>query len=304
MFPDQQQQLHRILLDDDDDDDAKSTWFRVIFTGYFHTIPGLVMIFGGSIYLLVTLVRARRLQPGGPSFCDLHVPEKNYKFLKVLSRVIVTLIILMMIRQVSFDCLLSDEHTTIDCFMIQMGHVEMYLLYACTGVVVLLECTGRVPMDSWRCSAVLCFLLNYMLLVGHAESKTMKTNKLTHELWALIEFIHAIIMSYSIYNTSNIMAYVASWTMFILKGSWIITAGVQIDSDVMSLENIRPMFILQTIVIALSVTFIGAFFGNIHYKYDNNNNNTTTDAKEYEQLKGLPYHDDDDNTHLGGDMTM
>jgi len=291
-----------------------ATFFQIMFgeNQLFHNIPGLLFIAGGLVYLFVTLHRERR-RSLSESFCSI---EKNYVFLTIFSKIILVLIFLSVFHQL-FHCfnintvqeeessakeeeeygLTEDDGDAIEfttrgsCFLNEVGHIVMYSLYACIGGTVLLESIGKLSVDSWRCAAIFCFLANYILLEGHAQSKKLKEDQLTHHLWSQIELYQAVVMAYSVKNTSCVVSYVASLTMFVIKGLWIITTGTQLSTNFMSLENIRPMFVFQTTAIAMTATLVGAFFGKKSSNsrhYNNNNNNvtdtTTTTTKDYEQL--------------------
>lgn len=164
----------------------------------------------------------------------------------------------------------------------------MYSSYASVCVVAMIEASGRLPADSWRCAGVLCALLNCFLMSGHAAMKPTPEDVLTHKIWGDIELYHAIISSYSIYNTNNLPSYVAMWLMLIVKGVWIFLAGYQLEFHVMNMETIRPLFVLLVLSATGATTLVGTFFGNIHFESELERRNRPA-TEDYNHLLKSPH---------------
>jgi len=271
-------------------------WLTKLFYAgiLYHTIPGVAFMLGGSAYLFLLLIRARALRLG-QSFCATYIPERDYQMIRIVSTWTLVGILFLAVRQVTGPCF-DPGNTSFFCFLNQPGHVSMYGSYASIAIVALLECSGRVPADSWRCAVVLCSLMNSFLMTGHAPMKPTPEDQLTHSLWGDLELYHAMITLYSIYDTSNLPAYLATFIMLIVKGFWITMAGIQLQTHVMIMENIRPTLVLLILFVTGATTLVGAFYGNVHYQHDLS---IRSDASHYfKEQKSLSSNDDGVYKHL------
>lgn len=292
-------------------DDSSSGGVNMFWVSPNHTIPGVLFALWGLFVLLFSLYWARKLNPG-QSFCELHVPERNYKLMNKLSLAAFTVFLIVLFRLPIYHCTISISGDYLQCFFHNWEHTAMYSSYGLICLVALLECKGRLPIDSARRALSLCHFLNYIIVNDHAMMKPKAIDRDTHELWAQVELVSSIVVAYSVYNPFDIFSYLSIWGMFVLKGIWVVTTGIQLEMDILAQMDVGavPLFVSEVVLVAVSIAVIAAFFGNVNYQYDlaarlqqlphhhhlvgnssSNDNNTsrrnkaTTDALDYECVK-------------------
>jgi len=89
--------------------------------------------------------------------------------------------------------------------------------------------------------------------------------------------------------------------MLVVKGFWITFAGIQLQTHVLAMEDIRPTLVLLILFVTGATTLVGASYGNVHFQNDvshhfnDQKSRSSNDDGVYKHLKS---HLDDE----GGDV--
>jgi len=268
-----------------------------------HAIPGAICAFVGFFQLLLSLKRARALRQDGQqqqqSFCETYVPEKNVALMRTASLASLALLISGILLEMLHACT-DDSVPKFGCMFFPLGHEALYAIYGSAFLVMLLETLYLLPFDSWRAMMVLANLLAYVLWNEHARMKQDYTDNLVHTLMAQVCLAHAAVLAFSIYNPSNLAAYIGSQGMFVLEGAWLVTIGVNADFHELNMQRVAPLFCFEVVLVTLSIIVVGALCGSASCRETQSYNSraAATEKAEYAQLAVPDGQDEEDRNEF------
>lgn len=266
-----------------------------------HAVPGAITAFVGFFQLLLSLKRARALRQDGQqqqSFCETYVPEKNVALMRTASLASLALLIFGILLEALHACN-DDSVPKFGCMFSPLGHEALYAIYGSAFLVMLLETLYLLPFDSWRAMMVLANVLAYVLWNEHARMKQDYTDNLVHILMAQVCLVHAAVLAFSIYNPSNLAAYIGSQGMFVLEGAWLVTIGVNADFHELNMQRVAPLFCFEVVLITLSIIVVGAVCGSASFRETRSQNSRdTTEKAEYAHLAVPDGQDDEDRNEF------
>lgn len=225
-------------------------------TGTFpgHAIPATVFFTGGAIFLIAALRRARNLK-AGESFAKKHIPEKSTELLGKLSRFLMPFLALGMAMETGGGWYAKGNP------FFQLAHTTIYFSYFLVALCANLETKRKLPPDSFRVMMVVGLVGEYVIWNSHAAMKKEMSDALMHRLLAYMCLLNAAVTAYSIKFTDSIFAYVASWGLRCLQGSWLMTAGVYEGYIDIKMHYVSSLLSLEASFICLIIMLSWAYFG-------------------------------------------
>lgn len=142
----------------------------------------------------------------------------------------------------------------------QLAHMTMYFSYFCVAFCGYLESKRRVPADSFRIMIAMVSIGEYLIWDQHAMMKKGADMALHHYL-AYVCLANAVTTAYSVRNTDSTIAYVISWSVRVLEGMWVITAGIYEGYVDMPMHDISCFLLLEACFLALLIVSVWAIFG-------------------------------------------
>jgi hypothetical protein len=169
-------------------------------------------------YLLLMLKRARSV-PQGQTFTGLHVPERCPMILRQFG------IFLMVATGIGIVVEVTGGVITFGQPFNQLSHETLYFSFLLVGLCGLMESKGRLPLDTHRGAMVVAFISSYLMWHSHGTMKILMADQEIHILLSYINLSSAAVVAYSMRFTDSAIAYVSSYALMFLQGTWILTAG-------------------------------------------------------------------------------
>lgn len=220
-----------------------------------HAIPATFFTGFGSFFLALTLKRCRELNSTGDrhTFCDVHVPEAN---VLVLNR---TGVLLMIFTAIGMGYEAFGGMYDGVGFFHQLAHQALYLCFFFVGAVAYLEAHKRLVPDASRAALSLAFLMQYVLWNEHGLMKNDPGDARVHILQAQVNLCAAIAFGYSVYNTKSMLAHLSGWSLMVLNGLWMLTAGLNVCCVDLMRHTVGAALSLEALLVTAIVTVASAF---------------------------------------------
>ena len=177
-----------------------------------HIAPGIVFCAFGLYGLLKTLKLTRELPPG-KTFCQVYLPYKNQKELKIIGQAMMAVTVAGMLYHAAGEGI--DANLGL--------HICLYFTYFMIGLSCFLESQCRLPPDSTRiCLAIACSLAG-LLWSAHALMMNMPIHRAVHLCEGYINFATAFAFGGSVAFKSSMVLHLACWALLMLQGFWLLT---------------------------------------------------------------------------------
>jgi hypothetical protein len=229
-------------------------------TAVGHSWPAFFFLGFGVFHLLLDLRRAKALRPG-QSFCNVYVPERDPKVLRITGFVLTLVTVVGVFWEGMGGYLMFGK------FFHQLLHETIYVCFAFVGVVNYLESKKLLPPDSNRVSMVIALLLFNLMMRPHAAMKPGPVDQAMHAMLANLCLGFASIGTYSICNPKSPAACVFTHFMLIVMGVWLFTMALFIHGVAIPLHLVETIFVLEALVLLFVIVFIAAIAlprGNEH----------------------------------------
>mmetsp|Transcript_54372 Transcript_54372/g.80660 ORF Transcript_54372/g.80660 Transcript_54372/m.80660 type:complete len:270 (-) Transcript_54372:173-982(-) len=245
-----------------------------------HALPAMSFVGIGGFMLALTLKRCRDLSTSynnvdgseSPSFCDVHNPERNSQILHGLGIIIMSLTTFGMIVEAGGS--LKDGFG----FSHQLAHQALYLCFFFVGAVACLEARKLVIPDTSRVVLSFVFLLQYVLWNEHGRMKDDPSDARVHLLQAHINLAAALAFGYSTYCPKSLLAYVAGWSLMLLNGLWMFTAGLTLYCIDIMTHTVGAALVLEALFVA-AMLILGAVYLSWHQENDGDGKTSVSFSK-------------------------
>jgi hypothetical protein len=143
----------------------------------------------------------------------------------------------------------------------QLSHETLYFSFLLVGLCGLMESKGRLPLDTHRGAMVVAFISSYLMWHSHGTMKILMADQEIHILLSYINLSSAAVVAYSMRFTDSAIAYVSSYALMFLQGTWILTAGFYECCYDFPMHAIATYLALQCSMVALAVILAVGYCG-------------------------------------------